>query len=89
MQAKAKSIGDKQLIRSIADVVVSGPVFALNLFSRIDGVVNIFPELAGVIDFIFSLPDNKHYYRRLRVVIDAIDDDDTRAIFLNALKSEE
>ncbi|EOY4514105.1 hypothetical protein [Vibrio vulnificus] len=82
-----KSIDDKQLIRSIADVVVYNPHFARDMFSSTNDIVHIFPELNQISDFVLSFTTNEQYYRQLRDVIIMINDNETRAIFQSSLNS--
>lgn len=82
-----KSIDDKQLIRSIADVVLYNPSFARDIFSTASEIVDIFPELNELADFVLFFYKDEQYYEQLTEVIKNIKDPDTKAIFISSLLS--
>ncbi|MEL7592703.1 hypothetical protein ACEUC8_01675 [Aeromonas veronii] len=79
-----KSLQDKQLIRSIADLIIQDPSRARELFGNLNKVVSIYPELEGVCNLVTDLT-SENYINDLSIKINEIDNKVTRNIFLSAL----
>lgn len=79
-----KSLQDKQLIRSIADLIIQDPSRARELFGNLNKVVSIYPELEGVCSLVTDLT-SENYMKDLNVKINEIDNKVTKNIFLSAL----
>ncbi|MCF5874041.1 hypothetical protein [Aeromonas veronii] len=79
-----KSLQDKQLIRSIADLIIQNPSRARELFGNLKKVVNIYPELEGVCNLVTDFTSD-NYMKDLNIKINEIDNKVTRNIFLSAL----
>lgn len=86
MEKQGKSLNEKQLIRSIADLVIENPQRFREIFQAGDKVEIVFPELEGVIAFLMMY-DDRDYHEKLRIKISGIADRQTRGIFEAALKS--
>ncbi len=86
--SEKKSIDDKMLLRAIADMVIQNPSYAREIFNDKDDIINIFPELKIISDFLLqSYEDN--YRKILEDKINEIPDTETKNIFLIALSSQE
>ncbi|NWA62878.1 helicase [Pantoea sp. B9002] len=81
-----KSLQDKQLIRSIADLVIQNPSRAREIFGNLDKIVQLYPELSGVRDLVLSYL-SENYLKELSYEINGINDKTTKNIFMSALNS--
>ncbi|MGB8498804.1 MAG: helicase [Pantoea agglomerans] len=81
-----KSLQDKQLIRSIADLVIQNPSRAREIFGNLDKIVKLYPELSGVRDLVISYI-SEDYLQKLGSEIKTINDVTTKNIFMSALNS--
>lgn len=81
-----KSIDDKQLIRTISDIVVKNPSFADEIFRDNKDIISIFPELEEISNFISTNHnDGDIFYKKLSIAINEIKDKETKAIFTSSL----
>lgn len=86
MEKQGKSLNEKQLSRSIADLIIENPQRFREIFQTGDKVVTVFPELDDVIVFLMMY-DDRDYHEKLRIKISGIADRQMRGIFEAALKS--
>ncbi|EST56947.1 hypothetical protein K151_3201 [Proteus hauseri ZMd44] len=82
-----KSLQDKQLIRSISDLIIQNPSRARELFGDFNKIKTLYPELSEVCDLVLnlSLSDSDIYINNLHVEINKIPDKTTKNIFKSAL----
>lgn len=85
--SEKKSIDDKVLLRAIADMVIQNPSYAREIFNDADDIINIFPELEIISDFLLQPHDN-NYKQTLEDTIRKIPDTETKKIFLMAINSQ-
>lgn len=78
-----KSLQDKQLIRSIADLIIQNPSRARELFGNLSQIVGLYPELEGVCNLVVDLR-SADYIEDLRHEINNIDNTITKNIFISA-----
>lgn len=82
-----KTISDKQLIRSLADMMIENPISAIMIFKDMKDVLLIFPELESVVEFITSYDyEECNYIERFSKSIDKITHIQTKAIFKSSLE---
>lgn len=86
MEKQGKSLNEKQLIRSIADLIIKNPQRFREIFQAGDKVETVFPELEDVIAFLMMY-DDRDYHEKLRMEISGIADRQTQGIFEAALNS--
>ncbi|MGL6488781.1 hypothetical protein ACSZNF_17975 [Aeromonas hydrophila] len=79
-----KSLQDKQLIRSIADLIIQDPSRARELFGNFNKVLSIYPELEGVCSLVTDLT-SENYIKDLNIEINEINNRVTKNIFISAL----
>lgn len=85
--SEKKSIDDKMLLRAIADMVIQNPSYAREIFNDANDIINIFPELRVISDFLLQ-PHENNYQQILEETIKKIPDTETKKIFLMAISSK-
>ncbi|MFB4928080.1 helicase [Enterobacter mori] len=85
--SEKKSIDDKMLLRAIADMVIQNPSYAREIFNDAHDIINIFPELTIINDFLLQ-PHENNYQEILEKTIKEIPDTETKKIFLMAFSSK-
>ncbi|EFG8088773.1 hypothetical protein BMC32_004574 [Escherichia coli] len=75
--SEKKSIDDKMLLRAIADMVIQYPSYAREIFDDAHDIINIFPELKIISDFLLQ-PHENNYQEILEETIKEIPDTETK-----------
>ncbi|HIE1305182.1 TPA: hypothetical protein ACXJRF_000029 [Serratia marcescens] len=81
-----KSLQEKQLIRSIADLIIQNPSLALELFGDLNKIVILYPELDGVCKLVTDFT-SENYLDKLHGEVSKINNKVIKNIFISALDS--
>lgn len=91
-----KSLDDKQLIRAIADMVVRNPNYAREMFTSVDEITHLYPELETIKllldDYNIRFRDNyqeNDFFEQLKYSVSEIPDKDSKTIFNIAINNAE
>lgn len=86
IKEEVKTLKEKELIRSISDLIIESPERSIVLFGPMDKLLVVFPEIECIVEFVTSYNyDKNNYIERLGVEIEKISHTQTKTIFKHAL----